>query len=272
MISAVPMRRVLPLLAVSLSSLLAGCATAPSSGTAPAGREADDVFRKGEGQYLQAQYAAAARTFRGFTDRFPGNPREPEARYWLGCSLMVLENEPEARRELEAVLASRATEDLKSRARGGLGDLARQRENYAEAARQYEEASRKNPSGYRQEDYLYWLGISRIRQGDWTGGRRNLERLIAEFPSVHWVAQARVPLALPEQHFHVQVGAYRNAESARAEQAGLQRKGVRTEVRMVTVDGQPRHLLLSGSYAAFAEAAREAARIKAMGVDAFPIP
>ena len=250
-----------------------GCSAAPSgrpgaSGTAAA----DEAFRRGETAYLRGKYDQAAAAFRSFLSRHPGHAREPEARFWLGGCLLVLDDATGARAQFEQVLASRGPEEWKTRARGGLGDLSRRDEAWAAAAGQYAQAAARNAGGLRQEEYLYWGGICRIRAGDGAAGRRDLERLVREFPSGTMAPLARAALAVEDRRFRVQVGAFRDPAGARAEQADLKRRSVTAELRAVPGETPPRFLLLTGAYPDYPSAEREAERLKTLGIDAFPLP
>ncbi len=105
----------------------------------------------------------------------------------------------------------------------------------------------------RTEEYLYRLGVTTLRTGDWKNGKAALAELIQKFPASREAADARDRAAMSD--FRVQIGRVREPKA--------------DALRSASGDW----IVCSGRFARFTDAVREMERLRKSGYpDAFVIP
>ncbi|OHB75820.1 MAG: hypothetical protein A2Z34_11100 [Planctomycetes bacterium RBG_16_59_8] len=168
---------------------------------------------------------------------------------------------------LERYIRSASASPQMSRARYWMG-LCSLKLNRPKDACEYLKSAEK----VSVETWLYAIGIASMRSGDMTGGRGYLEQLARQYPQGPEGKKAAEKLALTAAGYAVQLGYYSNGENAkRVAQTGAE-KGLRTSIKRLDSGTGEAYYVISGPYASWSDALREADRIKAMGLDAVAIP
>jgi tetratricopeptide (TPR) repeat protein len=218
------MRRAAPFLAAV--ALLAGCAS-----TDDAPKAYLDLWERGQGQVRDGDYGSARKTFRDVLAKYPKQPFNPNVELLLSDCEHQLGNEAEARQIREKVAREATAADIKWLANRGLGRMALEREDFAEALARFQAAAAASADAPLDEraSLACQTGIALQGAGRFAEARAAFRKTIEMAPGSSAAKGARVGLLYPD-HFAVQTGAFRSAENAEKQRALLASKGFAAEV------------------------------------------
>jgi hypothetical protein len=115
----------------------------------------------------------------------------------------------------------------------------------------------------REDEFVYRLGVTKMRGGEWSAGRRDLERLPPDSPLA---ADAAGRLAL--RAVCIQIGRAPDEDDAKELAGEARSKGVVTEI----IQGRSGFLVVTGRFRSAVDAQPELARVRAIYRDAFILP
>lgn len=259
----------MPLRKTALVSLCLGAfLLLPGCGGNPARPEGDDLRRRADEAFLKGDFSQAAHHYERLATASPalrawalvhaGLSRNGAADWDRAARSFgdALAASPAADLRLQALYYRSIAHAAKLRFREALEDLAA-----VEAA-----GAAARGAALAEDEFLYRIGVTRLRSGDWNAGRRDLERLVAGFPDSRWTDEASDRIAL--RATCIQIGRAGDAEDAKRIADEARAKGVVTE----TLKGPRDFLVVAGKFRTAADAQADLARIRAVYPDAFLIP
>lgn len=123
-------------------------------------------------------------------------------------------------------------------------------------------------SAVKSSEFLRVLGVTELRAGFWNRGQKTLKELVEQYPQSQEASLVKPFLVL--KGFTVQLAGCSDEKAAGAKIAELKTRGI--AARSLAVPERPGVLVVTGEFARYSEAARERARIKGLGIDAFVLP
>ena len=199
-------------------------------------RQATIHLALGQIAYVRSDFALALREFTKAREK----GREEEGSLWEGLAAFALGDLEAARIALGRAEAS-GNRLLRQRARAGLGDVYRTREQWSDARDAYRELREEGPEGNAWWSTAVWWESECLDRLDRRGEADALRaELLEARPSAYEAPQARARLAAsgelpspaspaaapPAATFSVQVGAFADAGNAEALRAALESRGV----------------------------------------------
>lgn len=242
------------------AALLAGCA-------APAAREPANLqfLREAEKHFLLEEYGRAAGYYEAFLNDNPGHPDRAEILTRLGRCHLGAGRPDLALAAFEKALAEKPSGPLRweiifrrAVAWRLSGDAARAVEGFRGLA---SAPAAERGQRLTHDEFHYEYALALFRAGDWRGGQAELARVAPLGP---YGERARVRQGLTA--FAVQIGAYADEARARAEASKVQ-----GSVRSIPGD-RPLFVVLTGSFARYEDAQREADRLRPLYPGAFVVP
>lgn len=246
---------------VSVFCLLLSACGSPEPSPAPEQRLLD----RAETAFLRRDYAQAAYLYDTALKEHPAFVPRSSVRLQLAKCRMGEERWDEAMRLLDEALASDPDETVRveilyrrALVRNALWDpMAALRDLLAV------EASSPSVRGrsVAEEEFRFRIGVTRIRAGDWRGGKGDLSKVPADGP---FGAEARCRLGLDS--FSVQIARAGDGETARRKVAEAARRGLAARI-------QDDRLVLVGNFDRFEDARRHAEQLRGQGFEgAFVLP
>ena len=153
-----------------------------------------------------------------------------------------------------------------------LGTLYFEEEQFASAAREYEQAAALMPAIPQVGRIHFQLGVCYERSGLWDEAQAVFRRIAERYPFSGESAAARRRLALRPTHFAVQCGAFQQASNAENFRSELERQGLAAYVREEPRRLETLHIVLVGRYATYAAARQGLADVRQFVPDAVPWP
>ena len=185
---------------------LAGCASLPEEGR--------QELLQAHQSYEQGNFAGAETASDRVISRYPSAIEIAEAYYLRGMARVRRGRTAQAQADFRQALKHCRRTDLQAQAAIALAMILQQDGAYAEAAPYYQGAADRLQPGDLLAETHYNLGLCRERAGQWPAARQAFKRMIHEYPSGPYTAQARRHLAWPGDHFAVQCGVFSNPANA----------------------------------------------------------
>jgi tetratricopeptide (TPR) repeat protein len=235
------------LLALALAP--AGCA----GGERRADRPDHPLLVRGEQAYLAGDRDAALVSYRGYTNGFAGGPWASDAFYFQGVILLEKGEARLAEAAFAEAIRTPRNRYVAAQAQIGLGDCYFAEDRFDEAIAGYQRALDLHAPDARLDYCLYRLAAARQRRGEWASARTCYELLIRDFPRSVLVPRTQQRLEYPDQAYHIQVGAFTDAESAQNLRGYVESKGVAAKV-VRTSAGESPFLVWVGTYQSYDQA------------------
>lgn len=241
----------------------AGCSTTPDKPST------DPDWKSGEEAFLLGDWDRAIASYKRFLAAHASDDRVAEAHARIGRAWLGLGNPASALTSFDAALAADPDDLVAGDARLGRGMAYHALGSPPRAESEFVEALRVGGDRIRRDDALWFLGLSRIRQGKWDEGLADLLVLTKDYPDSPWAARARALRAAPERFFAVQVGAFSDPAGARARSEELRKKGYDPAI----VPWDALHCVRVGRYPTWREAQAAAEEVAgATGLETAVVP
>jgi tetratricopeptide (TPR) repeat protein len=252
---------------VLAAALLA--AAACGSGEKKGERE-PELLERASADLLAENYSAAAYRYDLYLRHNPDAPRKAWVLAQIGLCRNGSGDYEGALRTFDQALAASPDAALRAQIhyRRAIAQNFLDRPDAALADLGEVESSPKREEAVKTAEFLRILGVTAIRAGNWTRGRRALQELVEKHPQSQEASIARPLLTL--KTFAVQVAGGVAPEQAAAKVTDFRRRGV--EARAVDLPDRTGKTLLVGEFAKYADAVTERDRLKRMGVDGFILP
>lgn len=218
---------------------------------------------------LQRQDLARANAL---IDRFlrevPDRQLQREARYYRGLAFLY-ENQPDAAQDIFSdLLAEQPYGALAERVRLSQVDALFMGGNYAQALVESERVWQDYPESNFQHVNLLNMARAELRLAQWMDARRDLERLVDEFPGTR-EAETAQQLLQERQYYSVQVGSFLDRERAEEQVARLTDQGEQAYILdVVDHSGLTFYRVRLGRFPQLEEAQILKARLTALGYPA----
>lgn len=250
-------------LALLLAALAAGCSSTPDD--APR----DTAFSDAEAAYLQESWSVAIPAYERFLSAHPDDSRACYAKLRIGRANLALNRPSAALPWLDQAVSGAPDSRLKADAHAARGVAQHMLGSPARAEAELLEAIRIGGDEVRKDECLYYLGVCRIRQGDWEEGLADMGAVIKTAPDSPYAAKARSLRGSGVRAFAIQVGAFGDPAGARRRADDLRAKGYDSEI----VPEGALNCVRTGRYATWAEAAEAAKALETVtGYDATVVP
>ncbi|MDP6456326.1 MAG: tetratricopeptide repeat protein [Candidatus Marinimicrobia bacterium] len=139
--------------------------------------EARGVMARALVNYQGEDYATAVTDFDILINDYPGSTAGNEAQYYLGQSLLMQENEEEAKKSLEDYIASADNSFLAAGAFRTIGDLSFKSEQYEEAAGYFEKAASVSTVPTVSNQNLISAALAWIKAGEYKKAGKSLDAI-----------------------------------------------------------------------------------------------
>jgi TolA-binding protein len=240
---------------------------------APKGPIKDPTYRAAEAAYLSQDYGSAVRGYSNFIEKNPFGAGIPDAFYWRGMAYLELKDYSRAAADLQKAVDSASDETLRAQALFHLGQAAGLRGDFATAETAYKRVLKRYAASFPQDEVLYLLGLSCLRQGRWDEANDYFRTLVRNFPRSARRALAEEKLANKDRFFSVQVGAFTSWQGAEAKQRELRASGMDSFIRTVVRRGSTYYCVRTGRFRSWSAAGEYANRVIAAGFsDAVRVP
>jgi tetratricopeptide (TPR) repeat protein len=145
----------------------------------------------------------------------------------------------------------------------GLGNALMGLGDFEKARTVYEKALASPGEDLRLDLVLLRAAACAQRAGDWDGAEKYLERLIRELPGSSLLYQAKEKIQYGKRRFFtIQVGAYKDEESALKEATRLKSHNLKAFVEQIERKGETLHCVWIGKYDSWQEANLDMQRIR----------
>ncbi|NUN48452.1 MAG: tetratricopeptide repeat protein [Candidatus Brocadiae bacterium] len=211
--------------ALTLAALAAGCSSTEKD------VPSDPAWGDAEAAYVAGDWSRAIASFQRFLADNPRDPRRFDARLRIGRAHLALGRPAAALPHVEEVIASDgAPSERVAEGHSVRGLIYHQMGLPERAETDFLRALSKGGGQIRRDDCLYFLGVSRIRQGRWDEGIADLNLLLRETPDSAWAPRARGIRGSTSHVFVVQAGAFADAAGARRRADDLRERGIDVEL------------------------------------------
>ena len=252
------------LVCFALSALLAGCVSNPEPSSLD---RPDTQLERADVCFLKGDFEGAARWYLKYLKAHPRSSNSHKIRLQYAKCLLGQQKWYEALQPLQEVIDGAVEERTRIEAYYRRAVAYNALWNPREALQDLLFVERASlwlrGTVVREDELRYRLGTTRIRTGDWRGGRSDLERVD---PGDKLGDDARIRASLDA--FSVQVGSCVSAASANRLKERLVARGLNPRVR----SAGKRHVVLVGTFSRFQEAVQEADRLSSTIDGAFPLP
>lgn len=253
---------------LAAAAVLAAAACTTGNGKV---EEDKDALDKAGADLLAEHYSSAAYKYDQYLQRHPETPR----RAWILSQIGLCRNgqgdHEGAVRSFDQALAAGpdAVLRLQIRYRRAIAMNFLDRPDAALSDLQELEAAPRDrrESAVKSAEFLRILGVTQLRSGLWTSGRKTLQALVDGFPQSQEAAVMKPLLAL--KSFTVQLSSASDEKSASAKVADFQKKGLLCRV-LALPDRNP--AVVTGDFLTYADAVKERNRLRNIGVDGFILP
>lgn len=251
-------------LVVAALAAAAGC----SSTGKDTDRKDDPAWREAEAAYLGGDWNVAIAAYDRFVKTHPDDDRIVSARLHIGRCYLSLNRPASALPCLDQVVSSDPEKHLKAEAMLVRGLAQLQLGNLKKAEEEILDAIRIGENDVCRDECLFYLGVVKIRSGDWNEGLATMGAVIKEMPDGTYAARARA-IRAGERAFSVQAGAFTDAAGARRRSDELRQKGYDTRI----VPEGAFNCVRFGNYGTWREASEAASAMESVtGVETAVVP
>jgi tetratricopeptide (TPR) repeat protein len=235
--------------ALLLTIAVAGCSTTPDD------KPHDTAWSDAEGAYLSGEWATAIPAYDRFIAGHADDSRVVIAKLRIGRSYLAQNRPASALPFIDQAIANAPDRPFKADAHAARGLAQHQLGSPVKAEADFLEAIRVGEDRVRKDECLYYLGVCKIRSGDWEEGLAYMGSVLKEAPDSPYAIKARSLRSSGVRAFAVQVGAFTDPAGARRRSDDLRAKGYDSEI----VPEGTLNCVRTGRYASWTEAS-EAAR------------
>ncbi len=252
----------------ALSSILAVAALAGCSGTEK-DQPRDTSWTDAEAAYLAGEWSVAIPAYDRFISSHADDSRVVHARLRVGRSYLAMNRPAAALPFIDQALSDAPDRKFRADAHSARGIAQHLLGAPEKAEAEFLEAIRIGEGYIRKDEVLYYLGVCRIRRGDWDDGLADMGAVIKEAPDSPYAAKARSIRSSGVRAFSVQVGAFGDPAGARRRADELRAKGYDSEI----VPEGTLNCVRTGRYATWGEATEAARALETVtGFDAAVVP
>lgn len=241
-----------------------GCASLPAAER----QQLIDACRDYNQGDITTATAALDRLIRDF-----GNTSEiAEAYYVRGLCRFISQQPQAAGEDFERGISISRRVDLTARCQAGLAAVAFQSGDWERAANLYEESIGQLPDVPPTDAVLYAAGVSMQRAGHWQRAAFPFARILNRFRNRPIAADARRMAEWRNPYYSIQLGAYRDADSAEKASHEFRQQGFDASRDFQPRDGASLWVVLAGRYQTYRDAQAALADIRSRQRDAFIVP
>jgi len=248
------------LLLASLAA--AGCTSTPESGPK------DSDWTNAEAAYLGGEWGSAISGYERWIAANSSDRRVNAAKLRIARSWLSLGKPGNALPVLDEVLNSGPASALVADAHAARGMAYHGLGSPPKAEAEFVDALRIGGDEVRRDECLYYLGLSKIRQGRWEPGLTDLFILLRESPDSPYAPKAKALRAAPDHIFSIQAGAFADPAGARRRAEELKAKGYEP---FLVPDGALNCVRI-GRFTTWREAQDEAKILEAAGIETTVVP
>jgi tetratricopeptide (TPR) repeat protein len=198
--------------------LVPGCSSGPDK------PEAGD-WQQGDEAFLAGRWDAAIAAYRRFVQSNPRDSQVPLAHLRIGRAYLAQGQPGSALPEFDLALEGDGSDAVEAEAHAARGIAYHGLGSPAKAELEFTAALRTGGKRVRRDEALFYLGVSKIRQGRWDEGLADLHTVTREHADSEFAARARAVRSAPERSFAIQVGAFSDPAGARRRCDELKAKG-----------------------------------------------
>lgn len=242
------------LLAIVLTVALSGCNTLTE--------RQQMTLTQGEQAFRNKDYDGAARQLSSFLAEAKDRPEAARAFYVRGMAFALTGRRAQAYADLRQAARSSTDPQLSWQPAAALGVLFFEDEDWSTAMQLFAAATNRMPAAAPMDALLFRMGLCYERTGRWTAASAPYRRIVSQFPSGPYVANAERRLQLSADHFAVQCGVYSRSENANQQVATLQQSGLRPYINTEQRRGTPCYVVLEGRYSTYQQANQALARVR----------
>ena len=246
-----------------LALAVAGCAGTEKD------QPKDTSWSDAEGAYLSGEWSSAIPAYDRFIASHAEDPRVVTAKLRIGRAYLAQNRPANALPFIDQALAAASDRSLKADAHAARGLAQHMLGSPAKAEAEFLEAIRVGEDRVRKDECLYYLGVCKIRAGDWEEGLAYMGSVIKEAPDSPYAVKARALRSSGHRAFAIQVGAFTEPGGARRRADELRAKGYDSEI----VPEGTLNCVRTGRYATWGEATEAARALETVtGFEAVVVP
>jgi tetratricopeptide (TPR) repeat protein len=249
--------------ALLLAFAAAGCSTTEEN------KPTDTSWTEAEGAYLAGEWATAIPAYDRFINGHADDPRVVTAKLRIGRAYLAQNRPANALPFIDQAFAAAPDRAFKADAHAARGLAQHLLGSPARAEAEFLEAIRVGEDRVRKDECLYYLGVCKIREGDWEEGLAYMGSVIKEAPDSPYAVKARSIRASGTRAFAIQVGAFSDPAGARRRSDDLRAKGYDSEI----VPEGTLNCVRTGRYTSWAEATEAARALESVtGYESVVVP
>ncbi|MEK7466453.1 MAG: tetratricopeptide repeat protein [Planctomycetota bacterium] len=249
-------------------ALLTALAVAGCSGT-PDDQPKDTSWSDAEAAYLSGEWSSAIPAYDRFINSHPDDPRIVTAKLRIARAWLAQNRPASALPFIDHAIANAPDRPFKADAHAARGLAQHMLGAPAKAEAEFLEAIRVGEDRVRKDECLYYLGVCKIRAGDWEEGLAYMGSVIKEAPDSPYSVKARSIRSSGVRAFAIQVGAFGEPAGARRRADDLRAKGYDSEI----VPEGTLNCVRTGRYATWGEATEAARALETVtGYEAVVVP
>ncbi|KAF0243831.1 MAG: hypothetical protein FD180_3047 [Planctomycetota bacterium] len=246
-----------------LAIAVAGCSTSEED------KPNDTSWTDAEAAYLSGDWSVSIAAYDRFISDHPDDDHVVTARLRIGRACLAQNRPAVALPYIDQVLASSPDRPLKADAHAARGLAQHLLGSPAKAEAEFLEAIRIGEDRVRKDECLYYLGVCKIRSGDWEEGLAYMSSVIKEAPDSPYAVKARSLRGSGVRAFAIQTGAFSDPGGARRRADELRAKGYDSEI----VPEGTLNCVRTGQYATWSEATEAARALETVtGFEAVVVP
>lgn len=223
-------------------------------------------------QYNQGELGPATATCDRLIRDFGNTSEIAEAYYVRGLCRFISQQPQAAGEDFERGISISRRVDLTARCRAGLAAVAFQSGDWERAADLYEESIGQLPDVPPTDAVLFTAGVSMQRAGRWQRSAFPFARILNRFRNRPIAADARRMAAWRYPYYSIQLGAYRDAESAKNASHEFRQQGFDATYEFQPRDGQSLWIVMAGRYRTYSDAQSALTGARSRQPEAFIIP
>lgn len=227
---------------------------------------------KAQTDFRNKNYSAAQQKLDGFLSRFPKHPDSADAYYLRALRKIETSNKDQAREDARKCVELAKDRELKANAHATLATLLYENNNTIEAIDHFDAALKSLPDKPPADLLHYRYGICLQREGRWQDARLEFAAVYQRYPSSTLADHARRLYEWPHNAFSIQVGAFRDSDSASELNQRLKRSALPSRVERKSRSGETLYTVYVGKYPEMDDANRMLMTVKKVVSDAFVVP
>lgn len=212
--------------------------------------------------YDAQQYNRSIEYASRFLEQVMDGPEATQALYYKGLSEAYTDQREQAYADLRHVVTMEGSPTMKWRAHAALGSMHFEREEWADAARHYQEAAAIMPKSQPKDLVLYRSALAAERAGDWSSAQAAYAQLVDEFPGSESAKTAERRLHAGVAGYAVKCGEFAVPENADNMMFDLQRQGLQPHLFQDKRGTTTVYVVLLGRYSSREEAEHAAAQLR----------